>query len=169
MDQGSAGIVGALVGALATGGGTYLAGRMTDRSHKRQVRREACVSFLHTAEILLIRYEEIEEALCEELAPRRTWTLAEIDQKLAEMESCVEDLRRHKVDIIAECPTDAAVAASWVALKADSILRHASEYRTQHGDNPGGATLDEMNVFSSCQRDFQDHVGKLLARTRELV
>ncbi|GAA2270763.1 hypothetical protein GCM10010234_01390 [Streptomyces hawaiiensis] len=46
MDQGWAAVLGALVGALATGGGALVTTRSSTRLHKRQARREACKAFL---------------------------------------------------------------------------------------------------------------------------
>ncbi|GAB2977617.1 hypothetical protein GCM10023080_048190 [Streptomyces pseudoechinosporeus] len=50
MDQGLAAVLGVLVGALATGGGTYFAARSADRLHKRQARGEAYTNLVRDLE-----------------------------------------------------------------------------------------------------------------------
>jgi hypothetical protein len=46
MDQGLAAVMGALVGALATGGGSYVSGVYAGKAQKRQARREVYRAFL---------------------------------------------------------------------------------------------------------------------------
>ncbi|MFE2038743.1 hypothetical protein ACFXKS_18545 [Streptomyces scopuliridis] len=46
MDQGLAAVMGALMGALASGGGSYISGIYADKSQKKQARREVYLVFL---------------------------------------------------------------------------------------------------------------------------
>jgi hypothetical protein len=119
MDQGLAGLLGALVGALATGGGAQLAARSSERLHKRQARRESYLALLRTLEPFLVRALEVNRVLVNLHTPRCT-----LEQLNTELNAISEDL--------AELRTCAAVVAlegpAPIRRRAGEVASHATSY-----------------------------------------
>lgn len=125
MDQGLAAVLGALVGALAAGGGTYLTAKSAAALHKRQARREAYRNFLLDIKPLRMRLVELKVVLIKAQDSSLTLPDGALDERLTEIERLSKSLERNVVTVSLEGPSSVAWYAHMTemyAIKLKGVL-----------------------------------------------
>jgi hypothetical protein len=128
MDQGLAAVLGALVGAVATGGGAYLTAISTNRLHKRQARRDAYGNFLRDLLPMGLELSSFRNLLdvYADVAYESTPS-SSINSQLDKILELKESANRNIVSVVLEGPHS-------LALNAQLALIHAIKLTAVLGD-----------------------------------
>lgn len=131
MDQGIAAVLGAVVGAVAAGGGTYLTAKSSERLHKRQARREAYAGFLQDIASLESRLGQARALMNLEPTQREAF---DFSVRLAEIQDLQQSLERRTAAVTLEGPDALAFHATLAAVAAHKLQAlmeiHVVEYAT---------------------------------------
>ncbi|MEK8173385.1 hypothetical protein NKH77_44225 [Streptomyces sp. M19] len=113
MDQGIAALLGALVGALTTGGATYITAKASQTTQKKQARREAYRTYLQELIALRLRLGRLSTALIPSPGPELpAINPDEIEEKLSDVRARGESLWQHTTMMHLEGPEELAGFAS---------------------------------------------------------
>ncbi len=167
MDQGLAAVLGALVGAAATGGGTYLTARATATLHKRQARREAYRSFLLDLEPLRARLFDLRALLVQAQQSSLTFPDGALDEQLDEIETLTKSLERHTVTVTLEGPDALAFEATQATLAAVKLKEVLFRWWGNYSQSP--ATDDEERRALTLQQEVNGHAANFGMAARRYV
>lgn len=142
MDQGLAAVIGALVGAIAAGGGAYVTARSAVTLNKRQVRREAYRSFLREGNEIAIK---IKELLPRDFTSQSRSSARALSAPLADLAAMEHALQRSFADVELLGTDDVAHQAVEVVLGI-SFLRQSFE---AWQGLPAGIRISEAEVYNA--------------------
>lgn len=152
MDQGWAAVLGALAGALATGGSAYLTAKATTDMHKRQARREVYKDFLLDIRVLQRRIRTLRSALKVRL--EHDFPQDELDDLRKDITELCESLERHYVAVALEGPSGLAHDARIASRHAARFGWSLSSWVTNPQDSP--ASLDSQEGWFKARSDELD-------------
>ncbi|MGA4948601.1 hypothetical protein [Streptomyces lydicamycinicus] len=167
MDQGWAAVLGALVGALATGGGTFLTARSAERLHKRQARREAYTGFLRDLNSLrlgAIGVRALLDALTDPANDDPAATTL-IDERVEEIMSLENSLKNHVVAVSLEGPKRLAMNAQMAALYATRMTVTLAERWATYQE--GGVWDATPQVIQECADKLHHHAAEVEDEARK--
>ncbi|MBO3678997.1 hypothetical protein [Streptomyces sp. NEAU-YJ-81] len=167
MDQGLAAVLGALVGALATGGGTYLTARSTASLHKRQARKEAYRRFLLDADPLCRRFTEITDQLYSSRCGSQPLPEG-IEQRVAEIDTKAEALELHMVDVQLEGTSDIMNEVAEIMFCV-SHLQHILDDWVDRFTPDLPISEAEWHEAAREEHRFQDHLMRFAMQAREHI
>nr|WSZ96628.1 hypothetical protein OH820_14040 [Streptomyces sp. NBC_00857] len=166
MDQGLAAVLGALVGAVATGAGAYLPARSADRLHKRQARRDAYLAFLREVEMFQARLHDASTFCDEDQVQSPT---AQADRILSELEEGPDTLSRHSAAILIEGPESMFEVVQEIlidAYSASGAMRLIWSEFLEQGDRAPDVLV---NQISSTQTAMNSNKLKIAKMMRDLL
>ncbi|MEU9113019.1 hypothetical protein AB0D04_14865 [Streptomyces sp. NPDC048483] len=142
MDQGLAAVLGAVVGALATGSAAALASVSAERVQKKQARREAYRAFLEEMRSLPPYFGRLSTWMAQNVS-RSANPIDEANEKFAEIDRRIESLGRFAVAVELEGPFK---LSSQVAELFDLFERETGYLRRMYAYHRGDRASEHLAV-----------------------
>lgn len=142
VDQGLAAVIGALVGAIAAGGGAYVSARSATILNKRQARREAYRSFLREGNEISRKMQEL---LPRDFTARSRSNALALRAPLAELATMEHALQRSFTDVELLGTDDVAHQAVEVVLGIRFLRQSFEAWQSL----PEGVRISEEEVYKA--------------------
>lgn len=158
MDQGLAAVLGALVGALATGAGAYVTAKFADRTQKKQARREVYRAFLTELISTHSHIAEIRSLLARDPVTRVTDYREYLKSAIQELATMHSSLQKLEIAVHLEGPTEVASPANEATRHVSHILAGLSWLRVAP---EGEGRNDLFEAVESRYGALDDLIGKI--------
>lgn len=155
------------MGALATGGGTYLTAKSAAALHKRQARREAYRNFLLDIKPLRMRLVEMKVVLIGAQADSLTFADGAVDERLTEIERLSKSLERNVVAVSLEGPRSVARDANMSELYTIKLKGVLFDWWGNFQQSP--ITRDEELGAQHLQEKLDIHADQFHSQAQKYV